>query len=397
MNAKPHAVVVGAGPAGLMAAERLSTQGWRVEIVEAMPSPGRKFLMAGKSGLNLTMDQPVEDFIAAYGEAAPHLAPFLRGFGPAEVVAWARGLGQKVFTGSTGRVFPVAIKASPLLRAWLARLAEQGCTLHTRWRWTGWADDAATRLTFETPEGTVERRPNRTVIALGGASWRRLGSDGAWAPLLAERGVPLAPFRPANMGMARRWSDHMARHLGQPVKNVALMAGGRRVPGEFVLSARGLEGSGIYALYRELRDGHPLTLDLLPALDAETIARRLAKRRKGETLTNHLRKALGLDATKRALLNETARPLPQAPETLATLLKSVEIETDGPRPLDEAISTAGGIAWDALNPDLTLKTLPNTTALGEMLDWEAPTGGYLITGCLTTAVGRVSNPPRTVG
>ncbi|MEL7174254.1 MAG: TIGR03862 family flavoprotein, partial [Pseudomonadota bacterium] len=252
MSAEPHAVVIGsgAGPAGLMAAERLSTQGWRVEIVEAMPSPGRKFLMAGKSGLNLTMDAPLEDFIAAYGEAAPRLAPFLRVFGPAEVMDWARGLGQAVFTGSTGRVFPVAMKASPLLRAWLARLAAQGCTLRTRWRWTGWADDAATRLSFDTPDGPQERRPDRTVLALGGASWRRLGSDGAWAPLLAERGVALAPFRPANMGMARSWSAHMAPHLGQPVKNVALMAGGRRVPGEFVLSARGLEGSGIYALYR---------------------------------------------------------------------------------------------------------------------------------------------------
>ncbi|MEL6768983.1 MAG: TIGR03862 family flavoprotein [Pseudomonadota bacterium] len=397
MSGKPHAVVVGSGPAGLMAAERLSATGWRVEIMEAMPSPGRKFLMAGKSGLNLTMDEPLEDFIAAYGEAAPRLAPFLRAFGPAEVMAWARGLGQEVFTGSSGRVFPVAMKASPLLRAWLGRLAAEGCTLRTRWRWTGWADDAGTRLVFETPDGSVERRPDRTVLALGGASWRRLGSDGAWADLLAAREVKLAPFRPANMGMARGWSAHMAPHLGQPVKNVALMAGGRRVPGEFVLSARGLEGSGIYALYRELRDGHPLTLDLVPGLDAETVARRLARRRKGETVNNHLRKALGLDATKRALLNETARPLPQAPEPLARLLKCLEVETDGPRPLDEAISTAGGIAWDALNPDLTLKALPNTTAHGEMLDWEAPTGGYLITGCLATAVGWVSNPPRLVG
>ncbi|MEM7498692.1 MAG: TIGR03862 family flavoprotein [Pseudomonadota bacterium] len=382
MSIAPHAVVIGAGPAGLMAAERLSAAGWRVEIMEAMPSPGRKFLMAGKSGLNLTMDAPLEEFVAAYGEAAPRLAPFLRAFGPREVMVWARGLGQEVFTGSTGRVFPVAMKASPLLRAWLARLAAQGCTLQTRWRWTGWADDAATRLIFETPDGPAERRPDRTVLALGGASWRRLGSDGAWAPLLAERGVTLAPFRPANMGMARAWSAHMTRHFGQPIKNVALMAGGRHVPGEFVLSSRGLEGSGIYALYRELRDGHPLTLDLLPTLDAQTVARRLARRRKGETLMNHLRKALGVDATKRALLNETARPLPQAPEALAALLKSLHVETEGPRPIDEAISTAGGIEWDALNDDLTLKALPNTTALGEMLDWEAPTGGYLITACL---------------
>ncbi|MEO1274220.1 MAG: TIGR03862 family flavoprotein [Pseudomonadota bacterium] len=384
MSAEPHAVVIGSGPAGLMAAERLSATGWRVEIVEAMPSPGRKFLMAGKSGLNLTMDAPLEDFIAAYGEAAPRLAPFLRGFGPAEVMTWARGLGQAVFTGSTGRVFPVAMKASPLLRAWLARLAAQGCTLRTRWRWTGWADDVATRLSFDTPDGPQERRPDRTVLALGGASWRRLGSDGAWAPLLAERGVALAPFRPANMGMARSWSAHMAPHLGQPVKNVALMAGGRRVPGEFVLSARGLEGSGIYALYRELRDGHPLTLDLLPGLDVETVARRLAKRRKGETLTNHLRKALGLDPATRALLNEVARPLPDEPDALATRLKALTVPTDGPRPIDEAISTAGGVMWDAVSDDLSLKALPAVHATGEMLDWEAPTGGYLITACLAT-------------
>ncbi|MEM6677714.1 MAG: TIGR03862 family flavoprotein [Pseudomonadota bacterium] len=379
----PLAMVIGSGPAGLMAADVLSALGWRVEIVDAMPSPARKLLMAGKSGLNITKDEDREPFIAAYAEAAPRLRPMLEAFGPPEVMAWARALGQDVFTGSSGRVFPTAMKASPLLRAWLARLDAQGATLHRRWRWLGWADDAARTLRFATLAGEERRQPDTTILALGGASWRRLGSDGAWTTVLAERGVALTPFRPANMGFSKRWSDHMAPHFGAPIKNVVLSAGETSLRGEFVLSARGLEGSAIYALYRPLRAGAPLTIDLLPDLDHGTIARRLAKRRPKTTVAAHLRKALGLDAARRALLFEHG-PLPSAPADLATRLKALPISHDGPRPMDEAISTAGGIAWPALNPDLSLKALPSVHAAGEMLDWEAPTGGYLLTACLAT-------------
>ena len=247
------ALVIGAGPAGLMAAEELALAGRAVTVVDAKPSPARKFLMAGKSGLNLTKDEAPDRFAAAY--RCPPLDPILAAFGPAEVMDWARSLGQEVFAGSSGRVFPVAMKASPLLRAWLARLAGQGVKLRTRWRWTGFSDGA---LTFATPEGPQVLAPRVTVLALGGASWARLGSDGAWAPWLAARGVPVAPFRPANMGLSVTWSEPMARHFGQPVKGVALCAGTDRHRGEFVISARGLEGGGIYAVAASVRDGAPL-------------------------------------------------------------------------------------------------------------------------------------------
>jgi len=309
------AVVIGAGPAGLMAAERLAAAGAAVIVAEAMPTAGRKFLMAGKSGLNLTKDELPDAFLAAYGDAAGWLAPMLRAFGPREVCAWAEGLGQPVFTGSSGRVFPVAMKASPLLRAWLARLAAAGVTLRTRWRWQGW--DGAGRLAFATPDGAVTLAARRTVLALGGASWARLGSDGAWAGLLAARGVPLAPFRPANMGLGMAWSDRMPPLFGAPVKGVALCAAGRRVRAEFVISHRGLEGGGIYAVAAPVRDGAALTLDLIPDLDAGTAAARLAARPAGESTANRLRKALRLDPARSALLREChGGPLPRDPAAL---------------------------------------------------------------------------------
>ena len=374
------ALVIGAGPAGLMAADALAAAGRKVLICEARPSPARKFLMAGKSGLNLTKDEPQRAFLARYD--ARGLDPMLEAFGPAEAMGWARGLGQEVFTGSSGRVFPVAMKASPLLRAWLARLGAAGAELRTRWRWAGF-DGAA--LAFETPAGKTVLRPAVTVLALGGASWPRLGSDAAWVPWLAGKGVTIAPFRPANMGLTVAWSDHMVRHFGAPVKGAALVAGGQRERGEFVISARGIEGGGVYAVSRAVREGAALTLDLAPDRSLAEVAGRLAGGAGKESLPNWLRKVLRLDPVRIALLQEWGRPLPKG-ERLARPIKALPVRHAGPRPIAEAISSAGGIARESLTEDLELRTLPGVFAAGEMLDWEAPTGGYLLTACLATGL-----------
>ena len=367
------AIVIGAGPAGLMAAEEMALAGLRVVVCEAMPSPGRKLLMAGKSGLNLTKDEPLERFLAAYQE--PRLDPMLRDFGPDQVVDWCRGLGQEVFVGSSGRVFPEAMKASPLLRAWLGRLDGLGVTLRSRWRWTGFRDGA---LVFDTPEGEMLERVPRVVLGLGGASWPRLGSDAAWVPWLRASGVPVAAFRPANMGFRVDWSPHMARHFGVAVKNVALMAGGARLRGEFVVSARGIEGGGVYAVSRAVREGAELRLDLSPDLAAAEVEARLARMKPGETSANRLRK-LGLAAVAAALVQEWGRGM-----GLAAAVKGLPVRHAGPRALEEAISSAGGVAWDGVTAGLELQALPGVFVAGEMLDWEAPTGGYLLTGCFAT-------------
>ena len=404
-----QALVIGAGPAGLMAAEEMAMAGLAVTVCEAKPSVGRKFLMAGKSGLNVTKDEGLAEFASHYD--APWLAPILAGFGPDQVQDWCRALGQEVFTGSSGRVFPVAMKGSPLLRAWLARLGAQGVEIRTRWRWTGF-DGAGVR--FDTPEGVQVLHPTVTVLALGGASWQRLGSDGAWVPWLRDKGVGIADWKPANMGFRVDWSAKMAPFFGQPVKGVILrarsssrsgslrLANQRGEPpglderrGEFVISEKGIEGGGVYALSRALREGAELVLDLLPDLSAEEIARRLARMRAGESATNRLRK-LGLDRVQVALVMEFSRADPFA------RLKNLPIPLQGPRPLDEAISVAGGVEWASLTDGLELRALPGVFACGEMLDWEAPTGGYLLTGCWATgrwagqaAARAVGTPPRT--
>ncbi len=372
----PGALVIGAGPAGLAAAEVVSEAGHPVLVADAMPSPARKFLMAGKSGLNLTKDEAHDLFHATYapdGEVATALRAALRDFGPGEVMDWARGLGQEVFTGSTGRVFPTAWKASPLLRAWMGRLHERGVVLRTRWRWLGF-DGTASR--FDTPEGSRRIDPRATVLAMGGASWRRLGSDGGWAGAFTE----VAPFAPSNMGLLAAWSPHMARHFGEPIKGAAWHAGGLVSRGEVVVSARGLEGGGLYPLSRPLREGAALTLDLFPDLSEDILRQRLGQRGR-ESLANHLRKRLGLEGARAALLQEWGRPLPN---DLAPLLKRLPARHGGPRPMDEAISTAGGLRFGALTDGLMLKDRPGVFAAGEMLDWEAPTGGYLLTACLAT-------------
>ena len=297
-------------------------------------------------------------------------------------MAWAQGLGQPVFTGSTSRVFPVAMKASPLLRAWLARLGAAGVTLATRWRWSGFRD---TGLTFDTPGGARRLDPAVTVLALGGASWPRLGSDAAWVPWLAAQGVGIAPFRPANMGLTVNWSAPMAHHYGKPVKDVALIAADRVARGEFTITARGIEGGGVYAVAAAVRDGAPLHLDLAPGRSLAEVAGRLAPGTGKETLANRLRKALHLDPVKIALLQEWARPLPKG-ESLAALIKALPVRHEGPRPIAEAISSAGGIRRESLTEGLELVSLPRVFAAGEMLDWEAPTGGYLLTACLATGL-----------
>lgn len=373
------ALVVGAGPAGLMAAEALAGAGRQVLLAEAMPTPARKLLMAGKSGLNLTRSEPDDAFRAAFGAGAGLLGPMLDAFGPGAVEDWARGLGAAPFTGSTGRVFPAAMKASPLLRAWLSRLAGSGVQLRTRWRWTGLSGGG---LEFATPDGAVRLCPRVAVLALGGASWPRLGSDGAWVPLLAGAGAALAPLRAANAGLAVDWSAHMAAVFGQPVKGATLTCGGQVSRGEFVIAERGLEGGGLYALTPALRDGAPLVIDLLPGRAAGWIGERLARRAK-DSLSSRLRRLPGMTPAKTALLQEFGRPFP-APDRLPGLIKALPVRYGELRPLDEAISTAGGITADSLDPGLMLTARPGLFLAGEMLDWEAPTGGYLLTACLAT-------------
>lgn len=366
------ALVIGAGPAGLMAADVLSQGGVRVIVADAMPTVGRKFLMAGKSGLNLTKVDP--NLSQAYGPRAEAMAASLSAFGPAEVMDWARGLGQEVFVGSTRRVFPVAMKASPLLRAWLVRLAAAGVETRTRWRWTGWDGKA---FVFDTLQGTQLIRPDATVLALGGASWARLGSDGRWADLLPGL---TAPFQPANMGFVVNWSAHMAPHFGHPVKGAALVTEKRRERGEFIVSMKGLEGNGIYAVSRDLREGSLLHVDLLPDLTLAEVTARLSRPRGKATLSTQLRKTLKLDGVRLALLQEFGRPF----DDLANKIKHLHLPLQGPRPIDEAISTMGGLRFDALDAGLMIRNHPGLFAAGEMLDWEAPTGGYLLTGCLAT-------------
>lgn len=379
-----HALVIGGGPAGLMAADALLSAGVPVVLAEAKPSVGRKLLMAGKSGLNLTKMEDRADFRAAYTEAAPELAKMLDVFGPEEVQTWAEGLGQPIFTGSSGRLFPTAMKASPLLRAWLARLDGMGLDRRTRWQWLGWAEDGGLR--FDTPEGPVVQHPAVSVLALGGASWARLGSDGLWADHFRAEGLPVAPFAASNAGVLVDWSPHMAKHFGAPLKNVTFRAGPMENRGEAVISARGLEGGGIYPLTPALRAGHDLTVDLLPDVSMAVLVERLSRPRGKQSRANAIRKVLRLPLAAQALLMEFARPLPEEPAALATMIKALPLRHAGLRPMDEAISTAGGVPFAALDSGLMLRDKPGCFCAGEMLDWEAPTGGYLMTACLATGL-----------
>ena len=375
-------LVVGAGPAGLMAAEQAAQAGMRVAVAEAMPSPARKFLMAGKSGLNLTKAEKPEAFLQ-YFDAISSLKPILSEFGPDEVIGFAEGLGQEVFTGSTGRVFPTRMKASPLLRAWLARLDALGVVLLRRHRWVGPLTPHTQHL-FETPKGKVPLTAGALILALGGASWARLGSDGAWQRAVAAAGLPIAPMQASNVGMQRAWSAHMQPFFGQPVKNVELTVAGQRSRGEFVITQSGVEGGAIYALGRMLRQTPLVQIDFAPQLSVQVLRAMISNRKPKDSLGNFLRKSVKLDATKRALLFELTRPMPRDTEGLVTAIKAARLTLAGSRPIDEAISTAGGLSWEALTAELMLKDVPGVFCAGEMLDWDAPTGGYLITACLAT-------------
>ena len=457
--------VIGGGPAGLMAAEALCRGGAQVSVFDAMPSVGRKFLLAGKGGLNLTHGEGFDAFCGRFGTARPVLGPMLQAFGPPQLRAWAGGLGVSTFVGSSGRVFPTDLKAAPLLRAWLHRLRGSGVAFHMRHRWLGWSagrgpDDAAAHanahahaalttqaqaqpqpqpqtqtqtLRFATPGGELEFEADAVLLALGGASWSRLGSDGAWVPVLAARGVDVAPLRPSNCGFdvarvaanaAARpgWSEHFrTRFAGQPLKNVALSlpapvqapsaappaasptglttpAPDAEAPaferiGEFLVTDTGIEGSLVYALSALAREqiaaaGHAIvTIDLLPGRSAEFVRAEVARPRGARSLSTHLKSRLGLDGVKAALLHELLpREAIADTQRLAAAIKALPLRLVAPRPIDEAISSAGGVRWGAFDAALMLRNLPGVFCAGEMLDWEAPTGGYLLTASCASAV-----------
>ena len=383
--------VIGGGPAGLMAAETLVAGGVEVDLYDRMPSLGRKFLLAGRGGLNLTHAEPREAFLARYGDRRYELEPLLADFGPDDLRAWAQGLGVETFVGSSGRVFPQEMKAAPLLRAWLHRLRQAGVGFHVRHRWLGWEGDG---LGFETPEGMSRVRVDAVVLALGGGSWSRFGSDGAWVPILAGRGIPVAPLKPANCGFDVGWSDHFrGRHAGEPAKSVALEWAGERRRGEFVITETGVEGSLIYGFSAALRDAiersgvAEIHLDLMPDWDMSRLATEIAHPRGARSLSSHLQSRVGLKGVKTALLREALDSGVFAdPERLAAAIKALPLRLVAPRPLEEAISSAGGVAFDALDERLMVRALPGVFCAGEMLDWEAPTGGYLLTACF--AAGR---------
>jgi len=402
------AAIIGGGPAGLMAAEVISAQGVKVDVYDSMPSLGRKFLMAGKSGLNITHSEPFEGFVSHYGKRRAQIEPLLKTFGPGEIIQWVHGLGIKTFVGTSGRVFPAGLgmKASPLLRAWLKRLADSGVTFHLRHKWTGFptlaqagvpaAEDSGSNLIeFESPTGGVVVKAEAVVLALGGGSWSRLGSDGAWVPWLEQAGARVEPLKPSNCGFDVKWSPHFReRFNGDPIKSVVLSFGSFRQQGEFVVTKEGVEGSLIYAASALIRDeisakGKAIVfLDMAPDRTLEWLIERLAKPHGSRSMASHLEKAVGIRGVKAGLLREFLTKADFAStastEKLASFIKKLPIPLIAARPLDEAISSAGGVTFESLDKHLMLKTMPGIFCAGEMLDWEAPTGGYLLTACFAS-------------
>lgn len=397
--------MIGAGPAGLLAAETLALHGWQVDIYDAMPSVGRKFLLAGVGGMNITHSEPLPEFTGRYGDRQAFVAPWLHAFGSDALRQWVHDLGVETFVGSSGRVFPREMKAAPLLRAWLTRLRQRGVRIHVRHRWLGW--DANGHLQFQVgarASGTIATRrvaPGVVVLALGGGSWSRLGTDGSWIPLLEQKGITVRPLEPANCGFNVDWSPHFRqRFAGQPLKPVTItrcLPGGADTPrlGECMVTRDGLEGGLIYALSAALRrdieqfGAARIEVDLVPGQSRQKLARELAKPRGSRSMASHLRQRVKLEGAKANLLREAAgADIWQDAERLAHLIKAVPLTLVSPRPLDEAISSAGGVAAEAVDSQLMLKTLPGVFCAGEMLDWEAPTGGFLLTACF--ASGRVA-------
>ncbi|MBS1170079.1 MAG: hypothetical protein H6R01_997 [Burkholderiaceae bacterium] len=387
--------IIGGGPAGLSAAEVLMSAGVSVDLYDAMPSVGRKFLLAGKGGMNITHSEQPEQFLSRYGKHRAQIAPWLEAFGQNALRAWMLALGIETFVGSSGRVFPVGMKAAPLLRAWLHRLRAGGVRFHMRHRWLGWNERGT--LCFDAPEGKRAVEADAIVLALGGGSWARLGSDGAWVQLLVAQGISVAPLKPANCGFECEWSEHLrSRFAGQPVKSVAVrFADAEGVvytrKGELMLTETGIEGGLIYALSAPLRDAIEaagsvlIYIDLLPARDLQRVTDEVSHPRGSRSMASHLQSRLNLHGIKAALLRELASKDDYAdPVRLATMIKALPLRLLAPRPLDEAISSAGGVRFEALDGNLMLRTVPGLFCAGEMLDWEAPTGGYLLTACFAS-------------
>lgn len=390
----PLVAVIGGGPAGLMAAEALAGAGMAVQVFDAMPSVGRKFLLAGVGGMNITHSEPYPAFVSRYAERRDEIDALLRDLDADALRQWIHGLGIETFVGTSGRVFPRDMKAAPLLRAWLKRLRDSGVVIHTRHRWLGWNDDGTLRIAY--PQGELRLHADAVVLALGGGSWARLGSDGSWQPLLAERGVDISPLRPSNCGFeVEGWSALLKeKFAGAPLKNIALsVPGSTPRKGEFILTAQGVEGSLVYAwsaAVREAihRDGRAtLLLDLLPDRPVDKVAQALAKPRGSRSMAKHLQGQLGIDGVKAALLRELTDQATFAnPTSLAKAIKALPVELVRTRPLDEAISSAGGVRFEGVDEGLMLKQVPGVFCAGEMLDWEAPTGGYLLTACFASGL-----------
>jgi hypothetical protein len=391
-------VIIGGGPAGLMAAEVLAQGAMQVDLYDAMPSAGRKFLLAGKGGMNITHAEPMAAFLSRYGACRAQIAPLLDAFGPDALRAWVHGLGVATFVGSSGRVFPADMKAAPLLRAWLQRLRAAGVRFHMRQRWLGWSDEGERRaLRFAGPDGITLVEPDAVLLALGGGSWARLGSDGAWLPLLAARGIAVAPLQPSNCGFDCTWSAHFSsRYAGAPLSPVALSLADSepQMPprkGQFVITETGVEGSLIYAFSAAIRDAiaargsATVLLDLMPDWTLERVSAELNRPRGARSMSSHLQSRLNLTGVKSGLVRELVSKEDFAqPPVLATRIKALPLTLNAARPLDEAISSAGGVRFEALDQDLMLRALPGVFCAGEMLDWEAPTGGYLLTACFAS-------------
>jgi len=382
--------IIGGGPAGLMAADVISAQGIRVDVYDSMPSVGRKFLMAGKSGLNITHSEPFEQFIARYGNRRAQIEQLLRAFGPDALRQWVHGLGIETFVGTSGRVFPVGMKASPLLRAWLKRLGEASVKVHLRHKWLGLNEDQS--LKFSTPDGEKNIRADATVLALGGGSWSRLGSDGAWVPWLEQAGAKVEALKPSNCGFDVNWSPHFReRFEGHPIKSVVLSFGSFHQQGEFIVTKEGVEGSLIYAASALIRDeiyangNAVISLDMAPNRSLDWLTEKLSKPRGSRSIASHIERMVGIKGVKAGLMREfVSKEKFASSEQLAYSIKNLQISLIAPRPLDEAISSAGGVTFESLDENLMLRAMPGIFCAGEMLDWEAPTGGYLLTACFAS-------------